>query len=169
MMIEMKVTSLTIDQLTSTPIAILKNASGDKAIPIWVGIFEASAIAMELERITVPRPLTHDLMYNIIKTMRGKVSKIEMYDIKHNTFYANIYIINDDGSEVAVDTRPSDAIAIALRARAPIFVAEKVIELSREIDIRGKLSREEIDKMKDGKLKDFLDNLAPEDFGKYKM
>ena len=133
MLIEMKVSRLTIDPITNTPIVILKDMQENKAIPIWIGLFEASAIATELEKIVFSRPMTHDLLNECLKTLDVTVSKIEIGDIRNNTFYANIYLIRA-GRCFTIDARPSDAIALALRAHAPIFVDENVIEKSRNID-----------------------------------
>lgn len=165
-MIEMKVSGLTIDPLTNTPIVILKDLQDKKAIPIWIGLFEASAIATELEKIVFPRPMTHDLCNEFLKSFDITINRIEIVDIRSNTFFANI-ILSRDGQTHTIDARPSDAIAIALRANAPIFVDEVVIEKSRNVDYGMKLN--EIDKLKEEKIKEFLENLSAEDFGKYKM
>jgi bifunctional DNase/RNase len=162
----MKVSGLTIDPLTNTPIVILKDMQEKKAIPIWIGLFEASAIATELEKITFSRPMTHDLLTDILRVLGVEVTKIEINDLRNNTFFANIHLVKD-GKNLVIDARPSDAIAIALRANAPIFVDDKVIEKSRNVDFGTKLT--DLDKMKDEKLKEFLENLSPDDFGKYKM
>jgi len=166
MLIKMKVSGLTIDPLTNTPIVILKDMQEKKAIPIWIGLFEASAIATELEKITFSRPMTHDLLTDILRVLGVEVTKIEINDLRNNTFFANIYLVKD-GKNLVIDARPSDAIAIALRANAPIFVDDKVIEKSRNVDFGTKLT--DLDKLKDEKLKEFLENLSPDDFGKYKM
>ena len=166
MLIEMKISGLTIDPITNTPIVILKDLTEKKAIPIWIGLFEASAIATELEKIAFSRPMTHDLMNEMLKTLGIEVSKIEVCDLRNNTFFANIFLIKS-GESVVIDARPSDAIALALRANAPIYVDEKVIEKSRSIDVGAKI--QDLEQLKDDKLKDFLENLSPEDFGKYKM
>jgi len=166
MLIKMKVAGLTIDPLTNTPIVILKDIDEKKAIPIWIGLFEASAIATELEKITFSRPMTHDLMYEILKTVKIEIIKIEIHDLRNNTFFANIHLLKD-GEIIVIDSRPSDAIALALRANATIFVDEKVIEKSRNVDFGKKIT--DLDTLKDDKLKEFLENLSPEDFGKYKM
>jgi bifunctional DNase/RNase len=166
MLIKMKVSGLTIDPLTNTPIVILKDMQEKKAIPIWIGLFEASAIATELEKITFSRPMTHDLLTDILRVLGVEVTKIEINDLRNNTFFANICLVKD-GKNLVIDARPSDAIAIALRANAPIFVDDKVIEKSRNVDFGTKLT--DLDKMKDDKLKEFLENLSPDDFGKYKM
>jgi hypothetical protein len=166
MLIKMKVAGLTIDPLTNTPIVILKDIDEKKAIPIWIGLFEASAIATELEKITFSRPMTHDLMYEILKTMKIEIIKVEIHDLRNNTFFANLHLLKD-GNIIVIDSRPSDAIALALRANATIFVDEKVIEKSRNVDFGKKIT--ELENLKDDKLKEFLENLSPEDFGKYKM
>jgi hypothetical protein len=166
MFVEMKVSGLTIDPLTNTPIVILKDLEGKRAVPIWIGLFEASAIATELEKISFSRPMTHDLLKEMVKILEGKVTKIEIIDLKNNTFFALIHLMKD-GKVVTVDSRPSDAIALALRVNAPIYIAEKVIEKSRSVDFAKK--GEELDKLKKEDLKDFLENLSDEDFGKYKM
>jgi hypothetical protein len=166
MLIKMKVAGLTIDPLTNTPIVILKDFDEKKAIPIWIGLFEASAIATELEKITFSRPMTHDLMYEILKALKIEIIKVEIHDLRNNTFFANIHLLRE-GEILVIDSRPSDAIALALRANATIFVDEKVIEKSRNVDFGKKIT--ELENLKDDKLKEFLENLSPEDFGKYKM
>lgn len=162
----MKVSGLTIDPLTNTPIVVLKDLQNKKAIPIWIGLFEASAIATELEKIVFPRPMTHDLFNEFLKSFGVMISRIEIVDIRSNTFFANIFL-SRDGQTYTIDARPSDAIAIALRANAPIFVDEIVVEKSRNVDYGMKLN--ELDKLKEEKIKEFLENLSAEDFGKYKM
>ena len=166
MLVEMKVAGLTIDPITNTPIVILKDLEEKKAIPIWIGLFEASAIATEMEKISFPRPMTHDLLNDILKVLGIEVSRVEINDLKNNTFFANI-CLNKEGHAFIVDSRPSDAIALALRANAPIFVDDAVIEKSRNVDVSHKAT--DLDNLKDEKLKEFLENLNPEDFGKYKM
>lgn len=166
MLIEMKVFGLAIDPITNTPIVILKDLEEKKAIPIWIGLFEASAIATELEKISFSRPMTHDLVSQILKTLDVEISKIIINDLKNNTFYAVIYL-ERDGRTMTVDSRPSDAIALALRANATIFVDEKVIEKSMNLDLGTQT--EDLRQYSKEKLKDILENLSPEDFGKYKM
>lgn len=166
MFIEVKVTGLTIDPLTNTPIVILKDMEEKKVIPIWIGLFEASAIATELEKIAFSRPMTHDLITEILKSLDVAVTRIEINDLKNNTFFANI-CLEMGGKDYIVDARPSDAIAIALRSNSSIFIDEKVINKSRDIDFGTKIT--DIDGITKEKLKEFLENLSPEDFGKYKM
>ena len=126
-MIEMKVEGLTLDPLTNMPIIILKDLSRDKALPIWVGYFEANAIALEIEKINTPRPMTHDLLSSMISSLQAKVKHVLVNDLIDNTFFAVISIVQN-GSDMTIDSRPSDAIALALRTNSPIFVEEKVIE-----------------------------------------
>ncbi len=166
MLIEMKVSGLTIDPVTNTPIVILKDKEEKKVIPIWIGLFEASAIATELEKITFSRPMTHDLISEILKAVNVAVSRIEINDLKNNTFFANI-CLQREGRNMIVDARPSDAIAIALRTNSPIFVDDKVIKKSRDVDFGTKIT--DLDNFKKEKLREFLENLSSEDFGKYKM
>ncbi len=166
MFVEMKVSGLTIDPLTNTPIVILKDLEGKRAVPIWIGLFEASAIATELEKISFSRPMTHDLMRDLLKILEAKVMRIEIVDLRNNTFFACIHL-QRNGDTLIIDSRPSDAIALALRVNCPIFIDEKVIEKSRNIDFAKKV--DELDKKKTEELKEFLENLPEEDFGKYKM
>ena len=166
MFIEMKISGLTMDPITNTPIVILKDLEEKKAIPIWIGIFEASAIATEIEKITFSRPMTHDLLNEILKILKVEVLRVEIHDLRNNTFFANIQLLTA-GNVITIDARPSDAIAIALRAGAQIFVDTKVIEKSRNVDFGTKMT--DLDRLKKEKLAEFLENLSPEDFGKYKM
>src|SRR5207248_10467698 len=123
MQIEMNIKGLMVDPITNMPIVILRDKDGQKVLPIWVGIFEANAIALQIENISTPRPMTHDLLRNVITDLKASVQKIVVCDLKENTFYALIYQ-DLSGSTVAVDARPSDAIALALCARCPIYVDE---------------------------------------------
>ena len=159
-MLEMKVEGLTLDPLTNMPIIILKDSTGAKALPIWVGIFEANAIALEIESISTPRPMTHDLLKNMIHGMKAEVNHILVNELKDNTFYAVISMVYN-GSELKIDSRPSDAIALALRVKAPIYVEEKVIEAAKSIEIP------ESDKKAGDKDQwtEWLENIKPQDFG----
>ena len=161
-MVEMKVEGLTLDPLTNMPIIILKDLSGGKALPIWVGYFEANAIALEIEKINTPRPMTHDLLRNMISSLKAEVRHILVNDLKDNTFFATISIIQN-GSAMTIDSRPSDAIALALRTESPIFVEEKVIEAAKSLDLPDpdKIKTEEKQQWKD-----WLTNIKPQDFGK---
>jgi bifunctional DNase/RNase len=158
---EMKVSGLTVDPFTNTPIVLLRDLDEKEVVPIWIGAFEASAIATKLEEVQLSRPMTHDLMKNLLDTLRVKVIKIEVTDLRDNTFYAIIHL-DMDGTHLAIDARPSDSIALALRANAPIYVNEGVIEKSRKIDLRQQKEGEEV-------LDELLEGLSSKDFGKYKM
>lgn len=164
MLVEMKVTGLTIDPFTSMPIIILKDLEEKNALPIWIGLIEASAIATELEKIQLSRPMTHDLLRDILAAVEVEVTQVAVTDLADNTFYARIYL-RHHGRTIEMDARPSDAIAIALRAKAPIFVEKEVVDKSRKID----LSHETAEDSKKQKWTEILENLNPEDFGKYKM
>ena len=162
---EMTVSGLTIDPFTNSPIMILKDVASDKAVPIWIGLLEATAIASELENIKFSRPMTHDLLKNIMDLMETQVTKVEVCDLRDNTYFAIIYL-SRDGTEMTIDARPSDAIAIALRTKAPIFVADVVIKKARRVD----LSAQEAITTEDAKKwTEILEGLDPDDFGKYKM
>jgi len=161
MLIRMTVRGIALDPITNMPIIILKDVEEKRALPIWVGIFEANAIALELEKIATPRPMTHDLIKNILDGLGATVQQIVINDLKDNTFFAVIEV-NYNGNMVSVDSRPSDAIALALRVNAPIFVTEKVVSKAKSMDIAEE--KEETDRWKE-----WLENLKPEDFGKYKM
>jgi bifunctional DNase/RNase len=161
MLIKMTVRGIALDPITNMPIVILKDPEERRALPIWVGIFEANAIALELEKVSTPRPMTHDLLKNILEGLGITVQQIIVNDLKENTFYATIEL-NYNGSVVSIDSRPSDAIALALRVNAPIFVTETVVTQAKNIEVSEE--KEETDKWKE-----WLENLKPEDFGKYKM
>ena len=162
---EMKISGLTMDPHTNTPIVVLKDPKSDVSVPIWIGLLEATAIATELEQVQFARPMTHDLIKNIMNHLEVKVDRIEVCDLRDNTFYAWIYL-NVNGKETKIDARPSDALAIALRANARIYVDEKVIEKSSKVETEGKA---EIKDDEAKKWTDILENLSAEDFGKYKM
>ncbi len=164
-LIRMKVTGLTIDPFTNMPIIILKDYEEKMALPIWIGLIEASAIATELEKIQLARPMTHDLMRNILNELDVEVHKVEVNDLADNTFYAKIFL-KKGLDEIIMDARPSDAIALALRTSAPIYVDRRVMEKSRRIDLSKNLDE---DKAKQQKWTEILENLSPDDFGKYKM
>jgi bifunctional DNase/RNase len=134
MMIEMKVASLTVDPFNSMPILILTDDHG-RSLPLWIGMGEASSIAAELERIRLDRPMTHDLMKTILGLCAIEVDRVEIHDLRASTFFATLFLKRPDGAPLAVDARPSDAIALALRARSPIFVAKKVIDKARKHDL----------------------------------
>lgn len=165
MLTSMVISGLTVDPLTNSPIVILKEVDGERTLPIWIGLLEATAIASELEGIKFSRPMTHDLLRNIMALIDVKVNKVEVCDLRNNTYYALIYI-NHKGKEISIDARPSDALALSLRVDAPIFVADEVISKSAQIDLKA----EPEDKTEQGKKwQEILERLNPEDFGKYKM
>jgi uncharacterized protein len=161
MQIAMTIKGLMVDPVTNMPIIILRDEAGGRVLPIWVGIFEANAIALQIENITTPRPMTHDLLRNVIRDMNGTVQKIVVCDLKDNTFYALIYVaIGEDIT--AIDARPSDAIALALRASAPIYVEESVIDNAKTVDVGTERADAE-------RLQKWLEGLDPDELGKYKM
>ena len=160
-MIEMNIKGLMVDPITNMPIIILRDSDGQKVLPIWVGVFEANAIALQIENIQTPRPMTHDLLRNIIQDLQATVDRIVVCDLKENTFYAMIHLMTPNGP-VAIDARPSDAIALALRTRAPIMVDEKVIDNAKTVDLSN-------EKQDSERLQQWLEQLDPDDMGKYKM
>ena len=167
-MLDMKVTQLTIDPLTNLPIVILKDvASETEAVPIWIGMAEASAIASELEKVSLERPMTHDLMKNIIGEVGVTVERVEVHDFRDDIFYASIYLKAPAGREIRVDSRPSDALALALRCGARICVARKVIEDARRLDKRG--SADPYLPPDFDASPGILEELDDKDFGKWKM
>ncbi|HEX9723104.1 MAG TPA: bifunctional nuclease family protein [Vicinamibacteria bacterium] len=161
MEIEMTIKGLMIDPITNMPIVILKDKEGNRILPIWVGIFEANAIALQIENISTPRPMTHDLLKNVLGDLQANVQKIVVCELKDNTFYAMIYL-DREGKLFAVDSRPSDAIALALRTKSPIYVEESVVESAKGMDLTKETTDSE-------KLQKWLEGLNPEDLGKYKM
>ena len=165
MLHKVNIAGMTMDPATNTPIIILKTEQDDQAIPIWIGLLEATSIASALQNIELERPMTHDLFKNFVDLLNYDVERIEVCDLKDNTYFARIYFISDD-RDFNMDARPSDAIAIALRFGAPIYVDDKVIRKSKQ-------DREDVevhDRSKQGeKWADYLKNLSPEDFGKYKV
>jgi uncharacterized protein len=161
MEIEMKIRGLMMDPVTNVPIVILKGQENNALLPIWVGVFEANAIALEIEKITTPRPMTHDLLKNILQGMNCQVSKVVVNQLKDDTFYAVIWI-ERQGQLLSFDSRPSDALALALRTDCPIYVEEEVIRHSKSAS--GKQ-----EKFNDEELKRWLEGLNDDDLGKYKM
>jgi bifunctional DNase/RNase len=159
MLIEMKVVQLTVDPLNDMPILILKDAGG-RRLPLWIGAIEATSIAAELESIQLDRPMTHDLMNNILGLCAIGVDRVEIHDLKNSTFFATLVLKRPDGGPLTVDARPSDAIALALRARAPIFVAKKVIDKARKRDLPDELPLA---------TAELLAGLSESAFGKWKM
>ena len=161
MLIEMTIKGLMVDPITNTPIVILKDKDGDRVLPIWVGVFEANAIALQIENIATPRPMTHDLLRNVISDLDGRVDRIVVSDLKDNTFFALIHL-TVRGEGVAIDARPSDAIALALRTRAPILVEESVIDNAKTVDFGS-------ERLDNDKVQKWLESLDPTELPKYKM
>ena len=161
MLIEMSIKGLMVDPMAGTPIVILKDKQGERVLPIWVGVPEANAIALQIENVSTPRPMTHDLLRNIITDLDGRVDRVVVSDLKDNTYFAVIHL-TVRGERVAVDARPSDAIALALRTRSPILVEEAVIENARTADFTAEPADNE-------RLQKWLESLDPEELGKYKM
>ncbi len=167
MFIEMKVAGITLDPMTKMPIVILKDSSGENALPIWIGIAEASAIATQLEKIDLARPMTHDLLRNVLGELQVGLDKVEITDLRDNTYFAILHLAVGD-EVLPVDSRPSDAIALALRTESPIFVDEEVLNKSRNVDA-GKAEEGMVTPEDRDKWTEILENLSPEAFGKYKM
>ena len=167
MLVKVNVSGLTIDPYTNSPIMILKEEAGERSLPIWIGLLEATAIASELENVKFARPMTHDLLRNTIETFGAKIEKIEVCDLRDNTFYAVIHIMGRE-SELKMDARPSDAIALALRAGAPVFVNDLVFEKSAGMEATPQ-GQEMLKDKESKKWTEILESLSPEDFGKYKM
>ena len=161
MQIEMTIKGLMVDPVTNMPIIILRDEAGDRVLPIWVGIFEANAIALQIENVATPRPMTHDLLRNVIEDLDGAVQKVVVSALKENTFFAVIHLAVR-GEAVLIDARPSDAIALALRTKAPIYVEEDVIDNAKALD--GTPERTDSER-----LQKWLESLDSDDLGKYKM
>ena len=161
MEIEMALKKLMVDPFTNMPIIVLKEVEGTRLLPIWVGVFEANAIALQMENIATPRPMTHDLLRNVITDLEGSVDRVVVSDLKDNTFYAIIHL-TVRGERVVIDARPSDAIALALRTRSPILVEEAVIDNAKTVDFASERADSD-------RLQKWLESLDPEELGKYKM
>jgi bifunctional DNase/RNase len=161
MAIEMLIKGLMIDPITNMPIIVLRDLDGQRVLPIWVGVFEANAIALQIENVQTPRPMTHDLLKNIISELHADVDRIVVCDLKENTFYASI-VLKTQKAVLSIDARPSDAIALALRTHAPIFVEESVIEGAKSTEAAS--ANDET-----GRIRRWLESLSEDDFGRYKM
>jgi uncharacterized protein len=166
--VEMRVSCLTIDPFTNMPILVLKDLQGRNPVPIWIGLIEASAIAAELEKVELARPMTHDLMKAMLGAVGVSVTRVEVTDLRENTFYASI-ILCREGKTFAIDARPSDAIALALRADCSIRVARKVIDKSRSIDLRSLDQSGAAGTVDPETYRHFLENLSEDAFGQWKM
>jgi bifunctional DNase/RNase len=161
MEVEMKIRGLMMDPVTNMPIVVLKDTSGDAVLPIWVGIYEANAIALEIEKVTTPRPMTHDLIKTLLLGLETSMKKVVVSELKDDTFYAVIWL-ERNGQAITIDSRPSDALALALRHDCPIYVDDRVLQSSRNSNsVSEKVTNEE--------LRKWLENLNDEDLGRYKM
>ena len=161
MEVEMKIRGLMMDPVTNMPIVVLKDLNGNSVLPIWVGIYEANAIALEIEKVSTPRPMTHDLMKSVLLGLRTGVRKVVVNELKEDTFYALIWL-EREGELISVDSRPSDALALALRVDCPIFVEETVLKSS-------KISSAVNEKSTSEELRKWLEGLSDDDLGRYKM
>jgi bifunctional DNase/RNase len=159
--IEMKIRGLMMDPVTNMPIVVLKDVQGTAILPIWVGVYEANAIALEIEKVQTPRPMTHDLLKNVILGLDVQVQKVVVSELKEDTFYAIIWM-ERDGQTISLDSRPSDALALALRLDCPIFVSEQVLKNSKVVNAVSEKSTHE-------ELRKWLEGLSDEDLGRYKM
>jgi uncharacterized protein len=161
MEIEMKIRGLMMDPMSNMPIVVLKDMAGDSVLPIWVGIYEANAIALEIEKVTTPRPMTHDLIKVLLMGLEASIKKVVVSELKDDTFYALIWL-ERKGKLISVDSRPSDALALALRHDCPIYVEERVLKTSKDSNsVSEKVNNEE--------LRKWLENLNEDDLGRYKM
>lgn len=157
----MSIKGLMLDPSSNVPIVILKQEDSQIFLPIWIGVFEANAIALRIEEVETPRPMTHDLLHKTLETLEAQIEKVVISDLRDNTFYALIHL-QQNGRSLEVDARPSDAIALAVRAEAPIFVTKPVLEKAQAVDLASQATDEE-------KLKKWLEEVSPEDLGKYEM
>jgi uncharacterized protein len=163
-LVPMSIKGLMLDPVSNSPIVVLKDDEEKFFLPIWVGIFEANAIALQLENVTTPRPMTHDLLKNLLGQLDARVTRVVINDLRDSTFFAQIRVVTHAGGErtMEIDARPSDAIALALRVEAPIFVAQSVLDQAQTISPEAGSDDEE-------KVKKWFENLGPDDLGKYKM
>src|SRR5213076_667809 len=161
MEVEMKIRGLMMDPVTNMPIVILKDPGSDTVLPIWVGIYEANAIALEIEKVATPRPMTHDLIKNVLAGLDAHVHKVVVTELKEDTFYAVIWM-EREGRIISVDSRPSDALALALRVDCPIFVEEDVLKTSKQ-------AASNADRVTSDELRKWLEGLNDEDLGRYTM
>jgi bifunctional DNase/RNase len=161
MEVEMKIRGLMMDPMTNMPIVVLKEQGSESVLPIWVGVYEANAIALEIEKVTTPRPMTHDLLKNLLVGLETMVRKVVVTELRDDTFFAVIWL-ERDGQSISIDSRPSDALALALRMDCPIFVEEEVLKTSKvAANVNDRVSADE--------LRKWLENLGEDDLGRYKM
>jgi bifunctional DNase/RNase len=159
--LEVKIRGLMMDPVTNMPVVVLKETQGNGVLPIWVGVYEANAIALEIEKVQTPRPMTHDLLKNVLTGLNVHVQRVVVCDLKEDTFYALIWM-ERDGQMISMDSRPSDALALALRLDCPIFVEDQVLKSSKKAGIVSEKSSNE-------ELRKWLENLNDDDLGRYKM
>lgn len=157
--VRMEIKGLMLDPNTNVPIVVLRDEEGAVFLPIWIGVFEANAIALRLENVETPRPMTHDLLSSALEKLGAHIEKVVISELRESTFYARIHV-QRDGDAVEIDARPSDAIALALRSEAPIFVLAPVLAAAQAVNLAT--SDEE-------KLREWLEKVSPEDLGKYEM
>lgn len=161
MAIRMRISGLMMDPVTSMPIVVLRDEAGAQTLPIWIGMFEAHAVAMQLENSSPSRPMTHDLVRHVIEAFGASVTEVHITDVRDGTFYAVLYLTMANGETMAIDARPSDALAVALRTRAPVLVAEHVITSAATVEAPTSQDSD--------RLQQWLESLDPDDMGKYKM
>jgi len=161
MEVEMKIRGLMMDPVSNSPIVLLKDLNSETILPIWVGVFEANAIALEIEKVATPRPFTHDLIRNVLLGLEAEVKRVVVSELRDDTFYAVIWL-EREGKSISIDARPSDAIALALRMDCPIFVDDEVLRNS-------KVTNTQLDKVSNEEVKKWLETLNDDDLGKYKM
>jgi uncharacterized protein len=161
MEVEMRIRGLMMDPVTNMPIVILKDVNGGSVLPIWVGIYEANAIALEIEKVTTPRPMTHDLIKNLLLGLETRVHKVVVNELRDDTFFAVIWL-ERDGQVISIDSRPSDALALALRVDCPIYVEDEVLKNSKVAGVAS-------ERVNNEELRKWLENLGDEDMGRYKM
>ncbi len=161
MELEVKIRGLMMDPVTNMPVVVLKETQGNGVLPIWVGVYEANAIMLEIEKVQTPRPMTHDLLKNVLTGLNVRVQRVVVCDLKDDTFYALIWM-ERDGQVISMDSRPSDALALALRLDCPIFVEDQVLKSSKKASIVSEKSSSE-------ELRKWLENLNDDDLGRYKM
>ena len=157
---KMEIKGLLLDPISNTPVVVLKDAEEKFFLPIWIGVFEANAIALKIENVATSRPMTHDLFFNTLGDLKARIDKVVISDLRDNTFYARIFLVRE-GESIEIDSRPSDALALALRFDAGIYVEEDVLEKSRKIEVE--------DARNPDRLKKWLEEIDPEELGKYKM
>jgi bifunctional DNase/RNase len=157
---KMEIKGVLLEPISNTPVVVLKDAEEKFFLPIWIGVFEANAIALKIENVATSRPMTHDLFFNTLGDLKARIDKVVISDLRENTFYARIFLVRE-GESIEIDSRPSDALALALRFDAGIYVEDDVLEKSRRIEVE--------DARNPDRLKKWLEEIDPEELGKYKM